>query len=187
MKQRIPAILFLFALSTLLPATTLVPMYLDDLTAASQTVVYGTVTAARTEWDSGHTVIYTIYTVQSSEYFKGNLGPSFELRLPGGERDGLVLSVAGVPRFQPGQEAVLFVWTGPDGNHQVTGFEQGAVTVNRDPSGGRVATRGIALGSAQAQQISVSATPPAKLTSRSLPELFDQIRASVARSRPRAQ
>jgi len=177
-------------------ATTVIPMYLDDLTAESQTVVHGTVVASRTEWDENRRMIYTIYTIAPMEYMKGNLGPAFELREPGGELDGIGMSVAGVPQFSAGQEAVLFVWTDREGRHQVTAFEQGAVEIATDPQTGvKKARRGIPLGSARATPAAASAVPSTVLaqqaapeTSRSLPQLFQQIRSSVAtRQRNRAE
>ncbi|MBI3934349.1 MAG: hypothetical protein HY316_06625, partial [Acidobacteria bacterium] len=125
--------------------------------------------------------IYTIYTIEPAQYLKGQLGLVFELRELGGERDGVGMLVAGVPRFEVGQEAVLFIWTDPQGHHQVAGFEQGAVRIETDAaSGAKVATRSIALGSARVAS-AVTTVQPA--TSRSLPQLLDQIRASVAKSR----
>jgi len=177
-------------------ATTVIPMYLDDLTAESQTVVHGTVVASRTEWDENRRMIYTIYTIAPMEYMKGNLGPTFELREPGGERDGIGMSVAGVPQFSAGQEAVLFVWTDREGRHQVTAFEQGAVEITTDrQTGVKKARRAIPLGSARATPAAASAVPSTVLaqqaapeTSRSLPQLFQQIRSSVAtRQRNRAE
>lgn len=164
-------------------ATSLLPMYLDDLTAASQTVVYGRVIASRAEWDENRQWIYTIYTVQPAEYLKGALGPVFELREPGGELDGLWMTIPSVPSFQVGQEAVLFVWTDGQGRHQVAGFEQGAVPVAADAETGvKTALRGIRLGYAPKGPAALSAGPA---TSRSLPQFFDQVRASVARTRHR--
>jgi hypothetical protein len=189
MRNRILVLAMILLLAaSALQATTLIPMFLDDLTAASQTVVYGKVIGSRTEWDAGHKWIYTIYTIQSSEYLKGSLGPSFELTIPGGERDGVELIVEGAARLESGQEAVLFVWTGPDGKHQVTGFEQGAVPVATDPSSGaKVAARGLALGTAALERSVLSAASVPRFTSRVLPQMLQQIRASVASTRAAAQ
>lgn len=183
MRKSLPALLLLLVFPAVARATTLLPMYLDDLTSASQTVAYGRVVGARTEWDAGHNWIFTVYTIQPTQYLKGNLGTSFELREPGGERDGLVLLIAGVPVFQPGQEALLFVWTGPDGTHQLTGFEQGAVAVSEDARGIKVAARGIRLGSAADQRGTYPTVAPERISSRLLPELFEQIRISVDKTR----
>lgn len=164
-------------------ATTLLRMDLDDLTAESHAIVYGKVIASRTEWDANRRWIFTIYTVQPAEYLKGHLGAVFELREPGGERDGVRMSIPSVPAFEVGQEAVLFVWTDPQEQHQVIGFEQGALAVQTDPpTGWKSVGRAIRLGSVRSATRSLSAAP---VTSRFLPQLFHQIRSSVAKTRQR--
>ena len=179
--KKITTILFLLlAMGQCLLATTLLRMDLDDLTAESHAVVYGEIVATRTEWDKGHTIIYTVYTVQPTQYLKGSLGPSFELQELGGERDGLGMKVPSVPVFTVGQEAVLFVWTDPQGKHQVIGFEQGALGVRTDPqTGQKMADRAILLGSARTASSGTSIGPA---TSKLLPQLFDQIRFSAAKT-----
>ena len=161
-------------------ATILERLDLDDLTAESSAVVHGKIVASRVEWNRNRTLIFTVYTVQPLEYLKGRLGPIFELYEPGGALDGLAMSVAGVPSFPVGQEAVLFVWTDPQGQHQVTGYEQGTLPVQTDPQTGlKIVDRAIRLGSAR------TAPPPhgvVPATSRFLPQLFNQIRSSAAKS-----
>ncbi|MBI3934049.1 MAG: hypothetical protein HY316_05110, partial [Acidobacteria bacterium] len=71
MRRSMPVFLLLFLVPAITRATTLVPMYLDDLTSESQTVAYGKVAASRTEWDEGHNWIYTIYTIEPAQYLKG--------------------------------------------------------------------------------------------------------------------
>jgi len=131
-------------------ATTLARLDLDDLTGESSAVVHGKIVASRVEWNRDRTLIYTVYSVAPVEYLKGRLGPTFELHEPGGTLDGIQLSVSGVPSFSVGQEAVLFVWTDPRGQHQVTGFEQGVFAVRTDSQTGlKVVDRAIRLGSAR--------------------------------------
>ena len=183
MRRWLAVLLLALLLPARTSATTLLAMYLDDLTSQSQTVAYGTVVASRVEWDAAHRWIFTIYTVQPSQYLKGHLGASFELREPGGERDGIGMMVPSVPHFDVGAEAVFFVWTDPKGFHQVSGFEQGAVSILTDPAtGARTASRMIPLGSARTSASASSSS--AASTSRALPQLLDQIRVSVASSRP---
>ena len=159
-------------------ATTLVRLDLDDLTGESSAVVYGKIVASRAEWNQTRTMIYTVYTVAPVEYLKGRLGPTFELHEPGGTLDGLQMSIAGVPSFSVGQEAVLFVWTDPRGQHQVTGFEQGVFSVRADSQTGlQVVDRAVRLGSARTE--SAVASP----SSRILLQFFDQIRSSAAKAR----
>ena len=180
MKKIIYFVMLLIATGQLAFSTTLVRMDLDDLTAQSHAVAQGTITASRTEWDRSHSIIFTIYTVNANEYLKGQLGATFELKEPGGELDGIAVKVDSVPIFNVGDEAVLFVWTDGEGNHQAIGFEQGAVAVQTDPATGqKTADRTIRLGSARGS-VSNAATPPT--TSRTLPQLFNQIRASVAKT-----
>ena len=159
-------------------ATTLLRLDLDDLTGESSAVVYGKVIASRVEWNQSRTLIFTVYTVAPTEYLKGRLGPIFELYEPGGTLDGLQMSVAGVPAFSVGQEAILFVWTDPHGQHQVSGFEQGAFPVRADPQTGlKIVDRVARLGSARV------VSPLASPTSRLLAQFFDQIRSSAAKAR----
>ena len=178
MTKFLAAMLAVMALALAARATVMEPMSLDDLTASSQTVVYGKVLAARAEWDEGHRMIYTIYTVGASEYLKGQLEATFELREPGGEVDGMEMMIESVPAFRPGQEALLFVWTDPRGRHQVSAFEQGAVSIETDAAGNRRASRAIPLGSARES----AATASSAAASQLLPQLFGQVRASIART-----
>jgi hypothetical protein len=161
-------------------ATTLTRLDLDDLTAESSAVVYGKIVASRVEWNRSKTMIFTIYTVHADQYLKSALGPVFELHEPGGVLDGIGMSVAGVPAFTVGQEAVLFVWTDQHGQHQVTGFEQGSFPVRTDPqTGAKVLDRVVRLGSVRAPN---PAAPP---SSRSLSQFVQQVRASAARAQSR--
>lgn len=178
MKKTAILLLVLLACRPWAGATTLLRLDLDDLTAESSAVVYGKIVASRVEWNQSRTLIFTAYTVEPTEYLKGRLGPTFELYEPGGVLDGLQMSVAGVPAFSVGQEAILFVWTDPHGQHQVTGFEQGAFPVRADPQTGlKVVDRVARLGSARV------AGAVASPTSRFLPQFFDQIRSAAAKAR----
>lgn len=181
MKKAATLIVLLLGWLPWAEGTTLERMDLDDLTAKSSAVVYGKIVASRVEWNQNRTLIYTVYTVQPLEYLKERLGPILELREPGGTLDGLHMSIAGVPSFSVGEEAVLFVWTDPQGQHQVTGFEQGAFPVRTDPQTGlKMVDRAIRLGSARTAPLPGAVVPS---TSRLLPQLFDQIRSSAAKTR----
>ena len=186
-KKGIGFLLLAFVRVSAAAATTFLPMNLDDLTEVSSAIAYGKIVAGHTEWNNAHTLIYTVYTVQAMEYLQGDMGLSFELHEPGGELDGLSMSVAGVPQFTVGQEAVLFIWTDPQGLHQVTGFEQGNLAVQNDPQTGmKMTSRVIRLGSAKSADSAgsvVSVGSVGSTTSRFLPQLFHQIRSSAAKAR----
>ena len=182
--------------TTALQATVMSPMFMDDLTESSQTVVHGSIAAKRAEWAPDHHMIYTVYTVEPRRYLKGSLGASFEIREPGGELDGEGFYVASVPQFEIGEEAILFLWTDATGGHQVTAFDQGAVPV-ADTKEGKKAVRPIPLGSAHTEQRSsalvgsaaevVALQPNVALSEQSLSGLLDQIRVSVALTRRAAE
>lgn len=175
-------------------STVMLPMFMDDLTGSSQTVVLGTITAKRAEWGPDRRMIFTVYTFEPQQYLKGSLGSTFELREPGGELDGEGFYVASVPQYQVGQEAVLFVWTDHAGKHQVTAFEQGSVTLVLNSSGVREPARQVPLGSARVTRSSnalvdsaretVQLASTAGLSEKSLTGLLNQIRLSVARTQP---
>ena len=185
MKKWLATVLIASALPLSGRATTMLPMYMDDLTAASQTVVVGKVIASRTAWDEGHHMIYTTYTVAPSQYLKGQLGATFELREPGGAVDGMEMIIADAPAFQTGQDALLFVWTDPHGNHQVAAFSQGAVSIQTDAAtGAQRASRAIPLGSARENGgLSIASASPGP----PLPQLLDQIRASITKTSGQAR
>ncbi|OFW26627.1 MAG: hypothetical protein A3H27_03060 [Acidobacteria bacterium RIFCSPLOWO2_02_FULL_59_13] len=181
MKRTVAVLVLWLGWAAGLPATSLLPMGLDDLTAASHAIVHGRIAASRTEWNQDRSLIFTVYTVVPTGYLKGRLGPSFELREPGGERDGLRMSIPSVPVFQVGQEVLVFVWTDCRGRHQVTGFEQGTLGVQTDPATGqKTVDRYLRLGSLKATASPSSLAAPA--SSRWLPQLLDQIRTSVVKT-----
>jgi len=180
-----------------LRSTVMLPMFMDDLTQSSQTVVYGSIAGKRAEWTADHRMINTVYTVDPQEYVKGTLGASFEISEPGGELDGEGFYVASAPQFEVGQEAVLFVWTDQRGHHQVTALDQGAVKLEKDAKGVKTATRKIPLGSARVAHRNAALVSSASeaavsqdnivFSEQSLGGLLNQIRISVARTQPAAE
>ena len=183
LRRWVSFLLVAFALIFSARATVYELLALDDLTGESQTVVYGKVLTSRVEWNSARTMIFTIYEVQALEYLKGNLGPVFQLHEPGGELNGMSMSISGVPKFSAGQEAVFFVWTSHQGLRQVTGFEQGHLPVVTDSvTGLKSVSRSIPLGSARTP-LAIGQQAPA--SSLQLPQLLLQIRSSaIKQSQP---
>ncbi len=187
--RRVRVLPFLFLLAAALGHTAVVKtLDLDGLAAESDTIVHGRIVASRVEWNSAHTSILTLYTVEADQYLKGFLGAKFELAEPGGEVDGLVMSVPGAPEFRVGEEAVLFIWTDDVyGRHQVDGFEQGAFRVQKDPVTGmkwvsRTAPlRAGAPAGGVAEARAATEGPPAGRTARELTQFLAQVSQAVAR------
>jgi hypothetical protein len=115
------------------PAT-LEKLTLDDMTAKSTAIVRG-----RAVSNSPRMIGSSVYTdtrFQVLETWKGPSSPEVTVTELGGTLGTLTQNYAGVPRFAPGDEMVLFLRTGPSGRTQVIGLTQGIYQVNR--SGDRV-------------------------------------------------
>lgn len=126
-------------------ASVLIHLSMAEMTEQSSAILYGRcveVKAARTT--GGDIVTENVFEVQ--EYHKGNLGSRVTITEPGGELNGVIVDFPGVPRFRVNEEAVLFVWTGRSGRHQVIGLAQGRFRVSRDAQTGDLLLRQSASG-----------------------------------------
>ena len=106
------------------------PFDLQQLTAASQTVVLAQVVSATPHWIMGaQSTIVTSVDLRVGQVLKGSAGPSLRLRLPGGRVGIAVVSVSDSPQLFAGQTYLLFldamrnVVDGRVGAPQVTGGE----------------------------------------------------------------
>ena len=104
-------------------ATTLQQLSLDDMTRKSTAIVRGTVQLTHGAMHRGN--IYTHYTVQVVEQWKGAPARQLDFVLPGGTANGLQQAVPGAPALVNGQEYVLFLWTSGSGLTHVIGMSQG--------------------------------------------------------------
>jgi hypothetical protein len=126
------ATLGIWAAAPLWPVT-LQQLTSAQMTSASTAIVRGTISGSYTAL-SGKT-IFTHYTVQVSETWKGTPVTTADVALPGGALKGVRQSFPGVPVLQMGQEYLLFLWTGSTGPTQLTGLTQGALAIESDISG----------------------------------------------------
>src|SRR5271165_3716322 len=88
-------------------ATTLVRLSLDQLAAGSDAIARINFASAESRWENGS--IWTISTVRVVEIMKGDLPGEISLRLPGGRVGHLTSTVEGTPKFNPGDDAVVFL------------------------------------------------------------------------------
>jgi hypothetical protein len=124
------ALLFLPALR----ATTLARLSLDQLAAGSDAVARVRFVRAESRWENGS--IWTLTTFDVVETLKGQLPGQIEVRLPGGRVGHLTSTVAGTPKFHPGNEAVVFLQRSPTGGFTVAGWVEGSFRISRDPRTG---------------------------------------------------
>src|SRR3984957_11213306 len=131
-----------FLLTFLLPlvpltavrATTLVRLSLDQLASGSDAVARVNFSSAVTRWENG--TIWTITTVKVTETLKGNLPGEISVRLPGGRVGHLTATVEGTPRFNPGDDAIVFLKISQAGGFTVAGWVEGTFRILRDPRTG---------------------------------------------------
>jgi hypothetical protein len=130
-----------------LQGATLERLTLDEMIAKSTAIVRGRVTNSSASFSGP--VIYTHYTVQVSEQYKGNPAGSIDVLVPGGTVNGLRQSFAGAPELNVGGEYVLMLWTGRNGTTQVIGLTQGLFALpggnGSDPVATRTAARELML------------------------------------------
>ena len=122
-----------------LRCATLERLSLDDMITKSTAIVRGKVTTSYAAFTG--LVVYTHYTIQVSERFKGVGGNSVEVLVPGGVVNGRRQSFAGVPSFHAGDEFVFFLWTSKAGLTQVIGLTQGLFSVAADGTADPALTR----------------------------------------------
>ena len=109
-------------------ATTVQRLGLDDLVKKAHAIVVGKVSGSRTYWSADRKLILTGYTIQVDESIKGQASRSVEVTTIGGKIGDLELYVSGMPSFEKGESAVVFVEQ--SGAYQtVVGLGQGKFTV----------------------------------------------------------
>jgi hypothetical protein len=119
---------------TAVRATTLVRLSLDQLASGSDAVARVNFSSAVTRWENG--TIWPITTVKVIETLKGNLPGEISVRLPGGRVGHLTATVEGTPRFNPGDDAIVFLKISQAGGFTVAGWVEGTFRILRDPQTG---------------------------------------------------
>jgi hypothetical protein len=137
---------FLLALAAAFPAlaTSVLPVDLDQMVATASVAFEGTCTGNRTERDPATNMVVTYTTFAVHDVLKGNVGTTYEIKQIGGELpNGMRYKVEGVPRFDPGQDYVVFLaGVSAAGFSSPIGLAQGRfvvtpATAGREVSNGR--------------------------------------------------
>ena len=128
-----------------LRATSIVPMTVEQLTAAAQMVVEGRALDQWSQWDTSEHLIYTYTRFAVSNRLKGSAPQTILVRQMGGTAGGYTQIVSGVRHWQPGDEAVLFLRpsVANDGSLAFVGLMQGNFRVVRAPDGSSTAGNGV--------------------------------------------
>jgi hypothetical protein len=129
-----PSVL-LWCLASLVPAhaTTVRSASLDELIQLSTSVIRGQAVACSTTLKGS--LIYTHYTVQVLDQWKGPAAVQVDVQIPGGAFGGMQQSIAGAPQLTIGSQYVFFLWTAPSGANMPLGLSQGVLSVTSDTMG----------------------------------------------------
>lgn len=120
-------------LATPLAATTVQQFDLAGLATNAERIVVGVCREAKPQLVHGQ--IYTHYLFNINESIKGPAVSELELHLPGGNFQGVINRIAGMPVFTPGEEAVLFLSAANELGHAwPIGLAQGHFAIVRSDS-----------------------------------------------------
>jgi hypothetical protein len=165
------------------PATTVEELSFDEIVSTSSSIVHGKVVRARAAWDPERVAIWTHYEIQVEDALKGGARQVLTVSEPGGEIDGMHVQVAGAPRYELGEEVVVFAVGTPLGYLRTCGWGQGkfAVRVSSGaPSGRQVrsALSGVKL--VDSAPAAAKSDSPAQLDGADLAAFLARVRATVA-------
>lgn len=111
-------------------ATTIVRVSLEEAVGRADWIVSGDVVLNWCSWDSGHRFIWTHTEIAVHEQWKGAAGGTITVSEPGGEVDGVRLSVAGMVRYTPGEHVIALLYRTPIGLIRTVGLSQGKLLVD---------------------------------------------------------
>ena len=115
-------------------ATTLERLSIQRMTTAAAVVARVRSVASAVRWEGGE--IWTFTTFDVVEVWNGSAPPRITVRLIGGRAGELISTVQGVPRFRPGEEAVLFLEPSGASDFTVVSWVQGTFRIHRDARSG---------------------------------------------------
>ena len=136
-KMQVLPILAALSITAAVRATSLVQLSLDQLAAAADNVARVRCAGAGSRWEKG--AIWTVTTFDVVESMKGNLPAQVTVRLPGRRVGHLTAAVDGIPKFNPGDEAIVFLERSRAGEYSVAGWVEGTFRISRDPRTSREA------------------------------------------------
>ncbi len=130
----------LLALAVLLGAaatqgTTLERISLEGLVQRADVIVQVECLTGESRWERGE--IWTLTHFEVHETLKGVVPRLLTVRLPGGRAGHLTSTIEAVPRFRPGEEAILFLKRAAGGGFTVLSWAQGTFRVRREPGTGQ--------------------------------------------------
>jgi hypothetical protein len=112
-------------------ATVYVPVDFADMVSTSKFIVHGRVVEVQSEPTSDRSAIVTYVTLAVEQPLKGRSGDSITFRVPGGEVGRYRRVVVGAPRFDRGDEVIVFLTSRGPSIPFLFGLSQGVYRVSR--------------------------------------------------------
>lgn len=143
-KKLTHIVIFTLAALSVVSATTVVPLSVENLTKLSSHVVEGRATRSWSQWNAEHNLIFTYTEFAVTNRLKGETPAVVVVRQLGGTVDGITQKIAGVRHWKVGDQSVLFLRPGEvrDGSLVVTGMIQGNFSIYRGPKGEALVSNG---------------------------------------------
>ena len=141
-KQFLVVCTLALGLASLVEATSVRQLLLDEIIDTSAVSFHGTCTANLTERDAQTNLVVTYTTFEVKDVLKGNVKATHVIKQIGGKMPGGEMSfrVDGVPAFAVGEEYVVFLaGVSAAGFSSPIGLAQGKFTVKQNSLGQRVA------------------------------------------------
>jgi hypothetical protein len=113
-------------------ATTIRKMELPELVKTSEAIVQGRIEQVYVRWDAQRKMAFTYVSITVDDPLKGERRRSVLIRQLGGRIGALNQIVAGAPRFNVGDQVIVFLKAGNDGTFQVVGLNQGKYEIVED-------------------------------------------------------
>jgi hypothetical protein len=122
-------------------ATSVIPLYLDEVVDTAAIAFEGVCVSNRTEREAGTNFIVTYTTFEVRDVLKGEVASTYVIKQIGGQLpDGSkVFEIQGVPKFVAGEEYVVFLaGVSSAGFSSPIGLGQGKFSITRDAQGTKV-------------------------------------------------
>lgn len=143
----LPALAFVASSLFALRAATLERLSTSDLVQKSTDIVRAKVLGSTMSFrgtPGRGGVIYTHYTLQVVERWKGTTAARMDVAIPGGAVQNIRQTFPGAPGLDQNVEYVFFLWTSRSGLTQIMGLSQGLLAEKVDAAGATILYRNAA-------------------------------------------
>lgn len=132
------AFFFVLVAAAVVTATSVIIPSDDEMIIGARAIVRGTVRDITSRYDEQRQAVFTYVTLQVKEVLKGEITTAeIVLKQPGGVTAERASLIFGTPEFSPGEDALLYLDTWPDGSLRVYQWFLGKFSILADASTGQ--------------------------------------------------